>query len=159
MRSYRRILSLIDLTENGESVARRGLQLARMYNAALALSVIVDYTPGFESDHVPFRTPQQMRDAIVRDVKSKLDGIIAAIGAGGAEAVVVAASTPRAMAEIAKVWQPDLVLVGSHAPRILQQPAASAVGGNAKLPFDVLTVQVGRPSLAGRLVNALSTAF
>ncbi len=91
MRSYRRILSLIDLTENGESVARRGLQLARMYNAALALSVIVDYAPGFECDHVPFRTPQQMRDAIVRDVKSKLDSIIATIGAGGAEAVVVAA--------------------------------------------------------------------
>lgn len=159
MRSYRRILSLVDLTQNGESVARRALQLARMYNAALALSVIVDYTPGFESDHVPFRTPLEMRDAIIRDVRGKLDDIIATIGAAGAEAVVVAAPMDRAMAEIARVWQPDLVLLGSHAPRILQQAAASDFGGRAKLPFDVLTVQVGRPSLAGRLVNALSAAF
>ena len=157
MRSYRRILGLIDLSANGETVARRALQMARVHNAALGVAVVVDYTPGFESDHVPFRTPQEMRDAMVKDVRGKLEGLIDNIGAAGAEAIVVAAPAGKAIAEIAASWQPDLVLVGSQSPHGLHDPARLKLG--SELPFDVLVVQMGRPSLAGRLLHALSQAF
>jgi nucleotide-binding universal stress UspA family protein len=156
MRSYRRILGLIDLSAHGETVARRALQMARVCNATLGLAVIVDYTPGCECDHAP---PQRMRDDIVNDGRAKLDAIIADIGAGGAEAIVVAASTRAAIEEIAESWQPDLILVGSHSPYGLQDPSRVEPGSSAELPADMLVVQAGRPSLAGRLLHALSEAF
>lgn len=157
MRSYRRILSVVDLSRNGAAVVRRAWQMAQLYNASLAVASVVDYTPGFECDHVPFRTPEEMRSAIVRDVSEKLDRLVGEAGAGRAEVIVAAGGEKKVMADLLRSWQPDLVLVGSHAPHGLQDPASLAIDG--RMAFDVLTVQMGKPSFAGRLIQALSAAF
>ena len=83
MSTYKRILALIALNSDSAAVARRAVQLSRAYGATLALAAVVDYTPGFESDHVPFLTPGEMRQAIVRDLREKLDRMTIEVGADG----------------------------------------------------------------------------
>ncbi len=154
MQTYRRILALVDLSAKGEAVARRAFQLARAGNAALALAAVVDYTPGFESDHVPFMGPREFREAMLRDVSARLAAMRERVGAAGAEVLVGFGRAPRAVPDMARSWRPDLVLVGSHEGHGLERASDAE-----PLPFDVLTVQVGRPGLAGRLIHALTAAL
>ena len=156
MRTYHRVLALVALNADTKAVAARALQLSRSYNATLALAAVVDYRPGYECDHVQFMTPEQLRQATIRDVTEKLDALVAEIGAGGAEIIVAGGREKEAVADIARSWQPDLVLVGARASHGLDDVVNKS---ERPLPYDVLIVQNGRPSPVGRLINALSAAF
>lgn len=159
MRSYRRILSLIDISANGEKVARRALQMARLYNATLGTATIVDYTPGYESGHAPFLTPQQAQDALVKDFTRRLNHLIERIG-GGAEGIVTAGHVKSSVRDILQSWDPDLVIVGSHEAYGLDQPKSLMGKHSAPLPFDILVVQMEQAKhFGGRFVRALATAF
>ncbi len=150
MPAYRRILALIDPGKNGEAVVRQAARLAASCHAELAVAGIVDYAPGFECDHVPFRSPQEMRRAIVHDVTEKLGELTRRVGCR-AEVIVVSGGARQAVDDLAHSWQPDLVLVGAQAPHGLRQADGA--------PFDVLVVRAGRPGLAGRIIRALAAAF
>lgn len=152
MGTYKRILALVALNSDSAAVAKRAVQLSRAYNATLALAAVVDYTPGFESDHVPFLTPEEMRQAIVRDLREKLQLMMTEAGAGGCEIIVGCGSEQEVVAELTRSWRPDLVLVGSHARHGLEKNGERAA-------YDVLITQIGRPSLAGRMINALAAAL
>jgi len=152
MSTYKRILALVAFNGDSEAVARRAVQLARSYGATLALAAVVDYTAGFESDHVPFLTPGEMRLAIARDLREKLDQMMTEVGAGGCEIIVGCGSEKEVVAELTGSWRPDLVLVGSHARHGLEQNGERAA-------YDVLTIQIKRPSFAGRMINALAAAL
>ena len=159
MRSYRRILGLIDISANGEKVARRALQMARLYNAAMGAATVVDYMPG-ESGHASFLTPQQAQDAVVKDFSRKMDHLISRIGASGSESIVAAGHVKSSVRDILQSWEPDLVIVGSHEPYGLDQPKSLLSKRTDTLPFDVLVVQMEQPAhIGGRLVRALATAF
>lgn len=150
MRSYRRILALVSTHADSEAVARRAVQLARFHGATLALAAVVDYTPGFDSDHVPFMTPRQVREALLRDVRGRLERLLSGIECEGGREVIVACGEERdVVAELTRSWAPDLVLVGSRAKHGMDRIAGHA-------PYDVLIVQNGRQGFAGRLVNALA---
>lgn len=153
MRSYRRVLALVAITADSEAVARRAVQLSRFHGATLALAAVVDYAPGFECDHVPFKTPEQMRQAIVRDVRGKLDRLLSSIEYdGGCEIIVACGGERDLIGQLTRSWRPDLVLVGSLAPHGMDKNVA-------KTPYDVLIVQNGRRSFAGRLINALAASL
>jgi nucleotide-binding universal stress UspA family protein len=154
MPAYRRIIALIEPRPGGEAVVRRALQTARFHGAALAIAGIVDYSPGFESDHVPFLTPTQMTDAICADVRERLGEILTRAGGGSAEIIVARGSRDDAVADILGSWKPDLVLVGRRAPHGLDKPD-SRLARDAALPFDVLFVQNEPRSFAGRMVQAI----
>jgi len=160
MRSYRRILGLIDISSNGEKVAQRALQMARLYNATLGAATVVDWTPGYESGHAPFLTPQQAQAALVKEFSRKLDHLIARIGGGGSEGIVVAGQLKSSVRDILRSWEPDLVIVGSHEPYGLDQPGSLLGKRNDTLPFDILVAQMERPqTFCGRFVRALAAAL
>lgn len=152
MSTYKRILALVAFNSDSATVARRAVQLSRSYGSTLALAAVVDYTPGFECDHVPFPTPGEMRQAIVRDMREKLEQMMTEVGAGGCEIIVGCGSEPEVVSELTRSWHPDLVLVGSHARHGLEQ-------NDARAAYDVLTIQSNRPSFAGRMINALAAAL
>jgi len=160
MRTYRKILTLVDISPNGERVAQHALNMARLYNATLASATIIDYTSGYESDHAPFLTPNQMRQAMVQQFSGKLERLLNRIGATGVEAIVAAGELKSAVTDVVQSWQPDLVVVGSHETFGLDQPK-SVFGRHAiTLPFDVLVTQIEQPkNIGGRLVHALTAAF
>ena len=150
MASYRRVLALVALNADPDAVATRAMEMARFHGATLALAAVVDYAPGFEADHVPFRTPEQLRQAIVDDVAAKLDAMVVRLGSG--EVIVTAGKDSESVEAITRSWQPDLVLVSSAATHGLD-PQRQA------MPFDVLIVQRHRPGYVGRLIHALSFPF
>lgn len=152
MSTYKRILALVAFNSDSAGVARRAVQLSRSYGATLALATVVDYTPGFESDHIPFLTPGEMRQAIVRDMREKLDHMMMEVGAGGCEIIVGCGSEKEVVSELTCSWRPDLVLVGSDARHGLEQNGERAA-------YDVLTIQSNRPSVVGRMINALAAAL
>lgn len=152
MPAYKRIMALVDPGRNGEAVVRQAARLAASCHAELAVAGIVDYVPGFECDHVPFRTPQEMRRAIVRDVTEKLGELLRRLGCR-AETIVASGSERQAVADLTRSWRPDLVLVGSHAPHGLGGAGGESPG------FDVLVVRAGRTGLAGRIVQALAAGM
>lgn len=153
MRSYRRVLALVAITADSEAVARRAAQLSRFHGAALALAAVVDYASGFECDHVPFMTPEQMREAIVGDVRGNLDRLLAGIEYdGGCEIIVACGGERDLVGQLTRSWRPDLVVVGSRAPHGMDRNVA-------KTPYDVLIVQNGRQGFTGRLINALAASL
>ncbi len=152
MSTYKRILALVALNSDSATVARRAVQMARSYGATLALAAVVDYTPGFESDHVPFLTPDEMRQATVRDMRERLQQMMTEVGAGGCEIIVGCGGEQEVVAELTRSWRPDLVLVGMHARHGLERNSERAA-------YDVLTIQSNRPSFAGRMINALAAAL
>ncbi len=152
MSTYKRILALVALNSDSATVAKRAVQLSRAYGATLALAAVVDYTPGFESDHVPFLTPDEMRQAIVRDMRERLQQMMTDVGAGGCEIIVGCGSEREVVSELTRSWRPDLVLVGSHARHGLEHRGERAA-------YDVLITQNGRPGFAGRMINALAAAL
>ncbi len=156
MSSYRRVLALLALNADPEAVAARALQLSRFYNATLALAAVVDTEHNYDCDHVPFMTPAEWLKATSRDVAARLDELAARIGAQGAEVIVAGGREREVVADIARSWRPDLLLVGSRAPHGLDRIDEQA---RRALPYDVLLVQTGRPGRLGRLVNALAAAF
>jgi nucleotide-binding universal stress UspA family protein len=160
MRSYRRILSLVDISAQGEQVAQRALQMARLYNATLSVATVVDYTPGYESGHAPFLTPQQAQQTLVKDFSRRLDHLIARVGGSGVEAMVAAGELRSSVRDMLQSWDPDLVIVGSHEPYGLDQPKSLRLKRSDALPFDTLVVQMAQPqTIGGRVVRALAAAF
>ena len=152
MSTYRRVLALVSLNADAAAVAKRAAEMARFHGATLALASVVDYSPGFECDHVPFKTPAQLRQAIVDDVAGKLDAIVT--GVGGGEVIVAAAKESQAVEDIARSWHPDLVLVSARATHGLDHQERQS-----SQPFDLLIVQPQRQGYVGRLINALSFPF
>ncbi|MBF0424617.1 MAG: universal stress protein [Magnetococcales bacterium] len=164
MSHYQKIFAVIELNDKGSRVARQAWQLARAGHATLAISVVVDYTPGYESGHVPFMTPRQMKAATMIDVSRLLDALLADAGVAGAERIVIDGSSPESIVEVAGSWGADLLVVGSHATHGLVRGDG---GGNAITArghsMDLLAVNLGSDSLRGgwrgRLVHALSGVF
>lgn len=153
MSSYRRILAILDFSSQAEAVARRGLQIARAHGASLGLATVIDYTPGEAGeDCYPAISPQRQRQQIEEDVSGKLQRLAERIGAAGAEVITASGSRRQAAAELAQSWRPDLVVVGAYARHGLEP-------GQSDTPFDLLTLQVDRPSLGGRVIRALAAAF
>ena len=160
MGNYRKMMAIVDISPNGERVAQRAFKMAQLYNATLAIATIIDYTPGYESGHAPFLTPNQACDALVKQFSGKLDLLLNRIGAAGVESIVVAGELKPAVADVVQSWQPDLVVIGSHETFGLDQPK-SVFGRHAiTLPFDVLVTQIDQQKhIGGRLVHALTAAF
>jgi universal stress protein A len=150
MHAYHRILAAVDLSSRGEQVARRALHVSRLCGARLLVAHVVDHHTGFESDHVPFLTPQEIRAELAKVAGRRLEEMMERIGATEAQTRVETGPSGKAVAELAAGWQPDLVIVGSHAPHDLQ--------GARRLnhPFDVLVVQMESRNLAGRLLHSLA---
>lgn len=158
MRSYQRILTIIDTCRSAEPVVRRAAQLAQLYRASLALACAVDYPVGLDTDHVPFKTPVEMRKALVADVGEKLRVLADSAGAGGAELIVAEGTSRQVAADLVTSWKPDLVVVSGEAAWPLEWDAiARSVERDGRV--DVLRVQMDRPGFAGRLIQALAYGF
>jgi nucleotide-binding universal stress UspA family protein len=151
MRTYRRILAFLDISADHKAVAKRATHLSRHYGADLALAAVVSYRPGFEGDHAPFMTPRQWQQATGEDMARRLEAAAEEAGAGGAEIIIGSGGEKETAAEIARSWRADLVLVGADALHGFDNVSHPA--------HDVLIVQTGKQSFAGRVIDALAAAL
>lgn len=133
---HRRILTAIDLTRRGEAVARHAARLARSEGARLIVAHVMDYSPGFESDHVPFITPDEMKAALVKAAEIMMTRLVRRLDAGeNVCQVVVAGRREPSIAGLAARWRPDMIVVGEDATHGLEAGGAGC---------EVLIVPTGR---------------
>ena len=142
MRTYRHILTAVDLTPSGRLILRRALHLARLCHAQLLVAHVVDYSTGYESDHIPFRTAPEMHAELAKAAEHKLREWIEPQD-GGVEVRVPVGDPPREVMKLIDAWEPDLAIVGSHAPHGLQRKFSLPAS------CDVLMVQLDEPSYVG----------
>ncbi len=153
MGKYRRILALVASDSDSAAVAQRAVQLSRFYGATLALATVIDSAPHLKSNMAAVFVADETRQAKVRDMRCKLEQMMAEIGCdGGCEIIIGCGSEQDVVSELTCSWRPDLVLVGSRARHGLEQ-------NNERTAYDVLTVQYSRLSFPGRMINALAAAL
>ncbi len=149
MRTYRHILTVIDLTPSGRLMLRRASHLARLCHAQLLVAHVVDYSTGYESDHVPFRTTPEMQAELARAAEQKLREWIECQD-GRIEVRVPVGDPPREVMRLIAAWEPDLAIVGSQAPHGLQNKFSLPAS------CDVLMVQPDGPYVGGHLLRGLT---
>lgn len=164
MKSYRRILAVIDIPPKGEPIIRRALALARVNQAQLLVATIVDLDTGFESDHVPFMTPSQLRERTAQDIRGRLDLMLARLGAPGIEGRVLTGKPNLAVAALSEEWQPDLIVGAARETAAIQKTSSLTPFTTApSLPCDVLTLHQGGSGSWGRRIRGwfpnLAAAF
>lgn len=150
MQSYRRILTAVDLSSQGEKIVQHALNMARLCSAKLLVTHVVDYSTGFESDHFPFRTARELHAELARAAEEKIRGMLQRLDATGVEVRAAIGTAREAVMDLTAEWRADLVIVASYAPHGLQNRAAPAN------PFDTLIVQMDAPHSVGRLARTLT---
>lgn len=155
MQTYRRILAAIDLGKRSGQVVRRAARLAKAHGAKLIVAHVVDYTSGFESDHIPFLTPAQMQIAIVDLARKQVQEILQRLNLEAAHAVVVAGRPEREIHYLIEQQRADVIVVGSNAPHGLKETTDVRMGGRA---CRVLVVQAERTLILSRLHALLAHA-
>ena len=161
MPAYRRIVCAIEPSRRNLDLLHRAFSFARKAHAELAVAAVVDYQPGFESDHYPFLTPNQVREQTLQHVSDTLSAMVAEVRSGPAEILVADGDTYRTLVDMAASWRADLVIVGSNATMGLLDKRGLPWGEREPLSFDVLALETRSSPLerAGRLIRALVPSF
>lgn len=66
------LLAAVELNRRAAGVIRRAARLAQAADLVLVVVHVVEHETGFESDHVPFLTPTQLREAMAQAARERL---------------------------------------------------------------------------------------
>jgi len=154
MTNYRRILAPIELNRQGEQIVRRAHHMARALDAQLVVVHAVYHHTGFESDHVPFMTPQQLLRQIVAQMQERLEQLLRRAGAAEVTGRVLAGKAVKILPEFAWEWRPDLIVLADGADYGLQRSSLLRAILPVREPaWDILAVQTGSALSPGRLLR------
>jgi nucleotide-binding universal stress UspA family protein len=112
--SPRRVLAVIDMGRSGREVARRAWEITSLHEGArLAIGHVADWGAELGADEFSPLTPPEVEQRLEVVIDRHLRAVANQIGAAEA-ATLVSFPTPfRGIDELARRWQPDLVVVGS----------------------------------------------
>jgi nucleotide-binding universal stress UspA family protein len=154
MKSYQRVLAVIDLGGRAEAIAHRALAVARGFDATLGLAHVLDYGAGCDDDHAPFLTRQEAEARFAAAAQQRLTAIAERIGARSADTRVLTGRPEPAVAKLIREWGADLVVVGAHATYGLARRGRRWTA-SVPSPHDVLVVQIEQKRALRRLLHAL----
>ena len=141
MKPYRRILTLIDFDREGESVARRALQLARLNDARLAFLHLAGTDATLDGGY-PAASPRAEAAAIADAARRRLNHLATCLGATAAECQAGCGPQRQLYREALRAWQPDLIIAARDYPFL--------VG-----PHDLLILGRRDSSVGGKLLRQL----
>ncbi len=114
MAGYKKLLVLLDLSEDSEQVAIAGRDLAAYSNAALLILHVVEFVP-VEPMGESLMPTGQIEDDLIRPLARKLERPHLAVGAcERATGRVEAGNTKAEILRVAAEEQPDLIVLGSR---------------------------------------------
>lgn len=146
MKTYRRILSVADLSTHGLATARQAGALALKHGAQLGLGHVVDWDHG--SNEFSVLTPQDIEMRLEIVVKRKLVEMAALIGAANAQTCISFRPGQHGLAEMLQGWQPDLLILDArNSFGLVDSPCSASLGWHC----DILSIDIPVPSfhLAG----------
>lgn len=144
MPEYRRILLVVDLTQDSLPIGRRAQSLASALGAEIDLLHVVEYVP-VEPMGETLMPAVQIEDELLNSARQRLTALAAQLGVPPTACRVEAGNVKAEIVRIARERHTDLIVLGSrerHGISILVNFTEDTVLHAA--PCDVLAVRVGR---------------
>ena len=141
---YRRILLVVDLTEDSLQIGRRARDLAATLGAELELLHVVEFMP-VEPMGETLMPAVRIEDELLVRARQRLVALASELGLPGALHRVESGNVKAEVVRVARERQVDLIVIGSrerHGLSILVNFTEDTVLHAA--PCDVLAVRVGK---------------
>ncbi len=141
---YRRILVVVDLTEDSLVIGRRAQALATALGAEMELLHVVEFVP-VEPMGETLMPSVQIEDELLERARQRLATLATELGLPSSAARVEAGNVKSEIVRVARDQHVDLIVLGSrerHGLSILVNFTEDTVLHAA--PCDVLAVRVGR---------------
>ncbi|MFT3907455.1 MAG: universal stress protein [Steroidobacteraceae bacterium] len=141
-KAYERILAIVDLTADSESVLARAAEVTRSRAGLLSVLHVVEYMPiePLSDSLVPV---VQIDEKLLERARVQLQELAARHGVAAAQCQVSSGNIKTEVLRVARAWSPDLIVLGSrarHGLSILINLTEDTVLHAA--PCDVLAVRV-----------------
>jgi len=144
MSLYRRILVVVDLTEDSLFIGRRAQELAITLGAEIELLHVVEFVP-VEPMGETLMPSVQIEDELLERARQRLTTLATDLGIASSAVHVEAGNVKSEIVRIAREHNVDLIVLGSrerHGLSILVNFTEDTILHAA--PCDVLAVRVGR---------------
>ena len=144
MAIYRRILLVLDLTEDSLILGRRAQALAAALGAEIELLHVVEFVP-VEPMGEALMPSVQIEEELLQRARQRLTALAAELGLAGAPCRVESGNVKSEIVRVARDHHSDLIMLGSrerHGLSILVNLTEDTVLHAA--PCDVLAMRVGR---------------
>ena len=113
MTGYKKLLVLLDLSQDSEQVAIAGRELAAYSNAAMVVLHVVEFVP-VEPLGESLMPTAQIEDELIKRSRAKLTDLIARLGLPRTIGRVEAGNTKAEILRVADEEQVDLIVLGSR---------------------------------------------
>jgi universal stress protein A len=113
MADYKKLLVLLDLSQDSEQVAIAGRDLAAHSNAALVFLHVVEFVP-VEPLGESLMPTAQIEDELVKRARANLSGLIERLALAKATGRVESGNTKAEILRVADEEQADLIVLGSR---------------------------------------------
>jgi universal stress protein A len=113
MAGYKKLLVLLDLSEDSEQVAIAGRDMAAHSNASMVVLHVVEFVP-VEPLGESLMPTAQIEDELINRSRERLGTLIARLGLTNAKGRVEAGNTKSEILRVAEEEQVDLIVLGSH---------------------------------------------
>ncbi|HKQ83596.1 MAG TPA: universal stress protein [Steroidobacteraceae bacterium] len=142
MGAYKKILLVVDLTEDSQRIGERAKSIAALYQADITLLHVVEYVPVEPMGEALLPTVQ-IESELVERARTKLAQLSTRLGLQDAVQIVESGSIKAEIIRVAQRLHSDLIVLGSrerHGLAILLNFTEDAVLHAA--PCDVLAVRL-----------------
>ncbi|MGB9430035.1 MAG: universal stress protein [Gammaproteobacteria bacterium] len=143
MSGYQHILIAVDLSQDSETVARRGQELAGRYNAKLSFLHVVEFIPVDPAGEALLPPPLDMEGELVQGAHQRLDSLCAKLGLQKATRRVEVGNIKAEILRVTAEEHADLLVLGSrgrHGLALLLGSTEKSI--LHKAPCDVLAVRL-----------------
>ena len=113
MAGYKKLLVLLDLSQDSEQVAIAGRDMAAHSNASMIVLHVVEFVP-VEPLGESLMPTAQIEDELINRSRERLGAFITRLGLTNATGRVEAGNTKSEILRVAKEEQVDLIVLGSH---------------------------------------------
>jgi universal stress protein A len=113
MAGYKKLLVLLDLSQDSEQVAIAGRDMAAHSNASMVVLHVVEFVP-VEPLGESLMPTAQIEDELINRSRERLGALITRLGLANATGRVEAGNTKSEILRVAEEEQVDLIVLGSR---------------------------------------------
>jgi len=142
--AYRRVLLVVDLTDDSVAIGRKARVLAEALQAQVELLHVVEFVP-VEPMGETLMPAVQVEEDLLQSARQRLTALAAQLGLPDAVCRVESGNVKAQIIRVAKERGTELIIIGSrerHGPSILVNLTEDTVLHAA--PCDVLAMRAGR---------------
>lgn len=114
MSGYSHVLIAVDLTDDSAAVVRRGLEVARRFNARASILHVVEFIPVDPAGEALLPPPMDLENELVQGAKQRLEDLCGSLDIRDLPHRVVTGSIKAELLRVVTEERIDLIVLGSH---------------------------------------------